>query len=208
VQKNIFQTEGRLKNMDKILMALLGVGFAIISIFLISSSINDMDRALEFSERNRNFYELDSLGENYIADVDVALALAEERALNYVLNRDYERYSHPELPVELQSQIRYIANSDGELGGLNDILNIVYLYFAEIFLNNLIERYETSIVSALRDEHQVLAVMSEILISTSGIDSNLSVSISVNRLLYVFEGNDLIERATNSRFTINSWVIW
>ncbi|MCL2592083.1 MAG: hypothetical protein FWD82_01840 [Defluviitaleaceae bacterium] len=194
--------------MDKILMALLGVGFAIISIFLISSSINDMDRALEFSERNRNFYELDSLGENYIADVDVALALAEERALNYVLNRDYERYSHPELPVELQSQIRYIANSDGELGGLNDILNIVYLYFAEIFLNNLIERYETSIVSALRDEHQVLAVMSEILISTSGIDSNLSVSISVNRLLYVFEGNDLIERATNSRFTINSWVIW
>lgn len=208
MQKNIFQTEGRLKNMDKILMALLGVGFAIISIFLISSSINDMDRALEFSERNRNFYELDSLGENYIADVDVALALAEERALNYVLNRDYERYSHPELPVELQSQIRYIANSDGELGGLNDILNIVYLYFAEIFLNNLIERYETSIVSALRDEHQVLAVMSEILISTSGIDSNLSVSISVNRLLYVFEGNDLIERATNSRFTINSWVIW
>ena len=197
---------------SSLLVVVLAAIFVTISAFVIVKSMKDVEKINEFSNRNNNFYELDSLGENYIADLDSSLSLAEEEAVSYILNRDYQRYSHKELPASLQTKIREMALSfDNTNHTLNEIFNIVYLYYAENYLNYLKDVYDTSIVSALKDEEEVLAIISEVLIKAENLDFNLSVSVSVNKIEYLFEDGENesdFKRIEGKRFFINSWIVW
>jgi len=163
---------------------------------------------------NVKFYYLDGRGAEFIAHVDKLLLNAQTRAAGYFESEAQHRFTHPDLPVYIQTFIRegYSA-AQGSEAFVNQILDMLFFLYADRELERLIDFYPGVIITAPREYindvfSNAHALICDITLThPESLDFHLSITVSVNS--YTAFRQDLQSGNTAAtRFRITGWRWW
>lgn len=198
------------KGATSVLVILMMIVLVTLGSFAIASATSNIKLSRTSANWNKLYYELDSLGEKYLSDVDACLYRAEMNAISYINNKEYEGLTHKELPIELHMAIRGIMDEPQNIDlAYYNVLNIVYYYYADIYIKELSEQYPKNVISSLPDGVKISAIITDIiLISPKEPDYYLNVSLEVKPLDYTFHneaGNLSYNKSDSLRYSVISW---
>ncbi len=158
---------------------------------LVSSNVN-IGMAKKAVSSNKVFYNLDAYGEQFICDVDYALAQAETFATEYIAGEGYLKQQYDGLPDVLQNEIVSGFEKSQDKASYGDfILNRLYFYQANKNLSDLKNEYLGIIVMPFFDDNNNETSVTDIAVDTVLLSSenertSLNISFTVNPLVYSF----------------------
>lgn len=204
---NLLKDQSGATSVLVILMLLVLVTFGSFAIISANSNIKLSKTAASWSKM---YYALDAKGELYISEVDKRLYMAEIKALDYIEQKCYSELIYLDIPVELQTRIRNSVEENGVNSlTLYNAFNRVYYYYANLYLSEMAELYPENIVSALNDDVEITAVISDMLfVSSENPECHLNVSVEVrpmNYSFYIQDGEVSYEYESTKRYKILSW---
>lgn len=165
---------------------------------------------------NKMYYELDNEAESYIMDVDIRLGQAENRAVRYILDADYEREALPDIPDSIQQKLSALCNQDAsnKTAVFRQAMQIVYLYKANKNLQELQSEYPLQEIMTI-DEGNTAgdsiqgASVSMTFYDETDMNRGLRVSLVILPIPYTLTQTDQIvtglREPNTSRYVINEW---
>ncbi|HAQ41521.1 hypothetical protein [Anaeropeptidivorans aminofermentans] len=198
------------KGATSVLVILMMIVLVTLGSFAIASANSNIKLSKTSANWNKLYYELDSLGEKYLSDIDACLYRAEINAISYINNEEYEELTHKDLPIELHIAAREMMEEPQNIDlAYYNVLNLVYYYYADTYIKELSEKYPENVISSLPDGAKISAIITDIiLISPEEPDYYLNVSLEIRPLDYAFsnEGGNLTYRKSDSlRYSVISW---
>ncbi|MDR1642963.1 MAG: hypothetical protein LBC41_15425 [Clostridiales bacterium] len=148
---------------------------------------------------NKNFYSCDLMAEEFLKDLDLALAKAEKEIGLYVSTKGYEKSGNGTVPEELRDEIR-------QRGLTKESMNLLYRHCAYGALEKLQEKYPSMAISDGLEEVTINFSLDE------EKNANIRAKILIEPLIFNVTEKDGVVRATKSanakRCRIEKWEQW
>lgn len=196
-----------------VLIILMMVLLISMGYFAIASAVANTRHSAGAAEWKSNFFYLDGQGEEFIAHVDRLLLSAQESANEYFLTGAYRNFTHPDLVLEKQTFIQEgFANTAGREAFLEQVIDMLFFFYAERELRRLSDIYPGAVVSVLEsDENSFVTVRGLIcditLTHPRSPGFHLSITVSVNSHSAFREEHRWGSREA-SRYRITGWLQW
>jgi flagellar basal body-associated protein FliL len=124
---------------SSVLVILIMVMLVVLGLLALISTWSGLKLARKNASWTTTYYELDSLAENRLAEMDACLMEAEQSAEIYVMTKDYERPQSSYLPADIQHTVHddwLMAQASGEGAEFTDKLQKkLYYIYSEMKLN-------------------------------------------------------------------------
>jgi len=171
----------------------------------------NLSASAESIEHNQKFYYLDGEGLKFIAHMDTLLLNAQNLTNEYIGSGAYTRLTHPDLPLSMQTFIRE-GYSDGGGAFLEQVIEMLFLFYADRELEGLREIYPSVVITAPSEYangfDNVRSLFADITITHPQVyNFHLSITVGVNS----YNEFRYEHRAGNTfatRYRITSWRLW
>jgi len=197
------------KGSTSILIVLMMIVLVSIGYFAITVASANTRLGIVTLDWNRNFYYLDGQGERFIAHMDTLLLEAQRLANGYFENGFQHRFTHEDLPVEIQTLIRegYGAAAN-RAAFVEETIDMLFFFYADRELSRLSEIYPGVIISALGDDFNVRGIICDItLVHPEVPEYHLSITVSVLSHS-AFRHEHRMGNTDATRYRITGWLKW
>jgi len=186
---------------SSVLVILIMVMLVVLGLLALISTWSGLKLARKNASWSTTYYELDSMAENRLAEIDACLKDAERSAEVYLMTKDYERPQSSYLPSGIQNEVHndwLMAKASGKGAEFIDKLqkNLYYIY-CEMRLNELSDG-EFEIMRTPDSENDTLKVYTTVYENLQQSGRSLRLGIEV-----------LFDQAENGngsgRYRIISW---
>lgn len=132
------------------------VMFTIVLIFAISALnkvLNESGNSEVIAEWNEVYYLLDSKGTTAEYLIKDALLNAEVKTMSYMEEKEYTKDESTLLPIYAQSDVvNYYLEDKDEVEKLNNVMDSVYLFYANAYLQDLVNQVPELVITKNNDD--------------------------------------------------------
>jgi hypothetical protein len=208
------------KGSSSILILFMMILLIVLGTFTFSSSNINYRFSRKASDWTKNYYSLDYMAETYIMKVDRKLIIAEQKAIEYMVNLGFTYQAYDGVSNEVQTMINNMATNSSSVDATNNIIaNKIYMYYVYVGLLELSYQYPNNIVLPLITNGLIESVATEVNFTLEDFgDSiinetfNLRVNLSVMPFRYTVNqnANEITLTLANlgKRYRVNSWQQW
>ncbi len=190
------------------------VMFAITLILAMATTfiaIGQNNKSKKIAEWNSTYYTLDARAVNAEFKMKEALTIAEQKTMEYMYNKEYERANSSIVPQYFQTKINDYYNTDNSFENkIDNILQRVYFFYANAYLEDL-QNEVPNILLILKQEDVLIYEIQARCTFKSEDNTTLEVVQDINKINYDFVVNankDITyTKARNTYFTTSSYFI-
>ena len=166
----------------------------------------------EVLDWNRKFHYLDGRGHEFLAHMDTFLLRAQNLTNEYIESGSYRRLTHPDLPLEMQTFIREGHTADGSEAFFEQIIEMLFFFYADRELEQLREIYPSVIITVPSEYANgfvnVRGLLGDITLThPQAQEMHLSIVVSVVNY-NTFRAAQRAGNTDATRYRITSWRLW
>lgn len=181
--KNKFKAEVMSdRGSSSVLVILIMVMLVVLGLLALISTWSGLKLARKNASWSTTYYELDSMAENRLAEMDACLKDAEKSAELYMMTKDYERPQSSYLPSDIQHTVHddwLVARASGEEAKFVDTLREkLYYIYCEMRLNECSDG-EFEIIRTQDSEDGMLKVYTTVYEGAPQVGRGLQLGIEV-----------------------------
>ncbi len=201
----------KMKNKGSATIIIL-VMFSIALIFAMATLhivLNDNTKTVSVGDWNDTYYKLDAKAVESQFLIQEALSKAEQKTIQYMYNKEYLKSESTYLPTYAQAKVvDFYKISSPEKTKIDTIMNRIYLFYANAFLEDLINQVPELLILKTNEEALVFDITVKCIFKADD-DFTLEFTQVVNPISYDFtlNGNgDITYTKTNgTRVTTTSY---
>ncbi len=190
------------------------VMFSITLILAIATAFVAMgqnNKSKKIAEWNSMYYALDEQAVRAEFKMKEALTNAEQRTLEYMYNKEYERESSSILPQYFQTKINDYYKTDNTFEDkIGTILQRIYFFYANAYLEDL-ENEVSNILLIKKEENMLIFGIQARFTFKSEDNTTLEVVQDINKINYDFDVNTnkdiTYTKVRNTYFTTSGYFI-
>ncbi len=172
----------------------------------VSSNMYEIESMVD---NNINYYNCSSQANKFLYDLEIMTNISEVKAIEYIESKGYLYENYYTIPDIFQQKflLDYTSAVD-KTAELNKIMNSVYMYYLNAYLEYAINNYENLKIYTHTDDALINSITVSLLLTSGDTNLNLTVEIpKINNSVHIEDGNTNYTKSDTCNYTIKEYNI-